>query len=60
MVYMRFLLTTFGFEQIGRELGKVELPVVLIQEGGYISDHLGANLSAVLRGFEATRSQQSR
>lgn len=53
-------VTTFGFEQIGRELGKVELPVVLIQEGGYISDHLGANLSAVLRGFEATRSQQSR
>jgi acetoin utilization deacetylase AcuC-like enzyme len=31
------------------------LPTVLVQEGGYLSEHLGANLAAVLAGFEATR-----
>jgi len=28
---------------------------VLVQEGGYLSDILGANLTAVLGGFEKVR-----
>ncbi len=31
------------------------MPIVLVQEGGYLSEHLGANLAAALAGFEAGR-----
>jgi len=30
----------------------MDLPTVFVQEGGYLSDILGANLTAVLGGFE--------
>ncbi|MCH9670538.1 MAG: histone deacetylase family protein [Gammaproteobacteria bacterium] len=49
-------ITTKGFERIGEALGRMQLPTVLIQEGGYVSDYLGANLAATLRGFESHRS----
>jgi acetoin utilization deacetylase AcuC-like enzyme len=48
-------VTTLGFTGIGRRLGEAGLPTVLIQEGGYVSDYLGANLAAVLSGFEQSR-----
>jgi acetoin utilization deacetylase AcuC-like enzyme len=44
-------LTTPGFTRIARTLAATGLPLVLVQEGGYVSDHLGANLSAFLAGL---------
>jgi acetoin utilization deacetylase AcuC-like enzyme len=48
-------ITTQGFGHIGAELGSLGLPTVLVQEGGYLSDALGANLSSFLYGFQAAR-----
>jgi acetoin utilization deacetylase AcuC-like enzyme len=48
-------ITTAGFRRIGESLGAMGLPTVLVQEGGYLSEHLGTNLSAALAGFEAAR-----
>jgi acetoin utilization deacetylase AcuC-like enzyme len=31
------------------------LPTVIVQEGGYLSEYLGANLAAALAGFEGAR-----
>ena len=47
-----FGVTTDGFRHIGTLLAQADLPTLLVQEGGYISDVLGANLVAVLGGFE--------
>lgn len=48
-------VTTAGFARIGAELARLGLPTVLVQEGGYLSDILGANLTSTLKGFEAAR-----
>ena len=48
-------VTTDGFRRIGQAIAGFRLPTVLVQEGGYLSDILGANLTAVLAGFEAAR-----
>lgn len=48
-------ITTPGFARIGAELARLGLPTVLVQEGGYLSDILGANLTSTLKGFEAAR-----
>ena len=48
-------ITTRGFERIGAAVSALGLPTVLVQEGGYVSDSLGDNLVAVLRGFEKAR-----
>jgi acetoin utilization deacetylase AcuC-like enzyme len=48
-------LSTSGFRRIGERLGQLNLPTVLIQEGGYVSPVLGSNLVAVLEGFETSR-----
>ncbi len=45
-------VTTPGFHRIGAALAQIGLPTVLVQEGGYLSDILGENLTAVLAGFE--------
>ncbi|MDH4254344.1 MAG: histone deacetylase family protein [Gammaproteobacteria bacterium] len=49
-----FAITRQGFARIGRRIGELGLPTVLIQEGGYLSDELGLNLSAALEGFMET------
>lgn len=46
-------VTTAGFGAIGQRIAGLGLPTVLIQEGGYLSDALGANLAGFLGGFEA-------
>lgn len=46
-------LTTSGFKDIGRRVKNLNLPTVIIQEGGYISPILGDNLAAVLEEFIA-------
>ena len=47
-----FAVTTGGFGAIGARVGALDLPTVLIQEGGYNVDDLGANLTTFLAGFE--------
>jgi acetoin utilization deacetylase AcuC-like enzyme len=42
---------TAGFEAIGRRVAALGLPTVLIQEGGYLVERLGANLTAFLTGL---------
>ena len=45
-------ISTRGFEKIALEIAKLNLPTVLVQEGGYLSDALGDNLNSFLGGFE--------
>jgi acetoin utilization deacetylase AcuC-like enzyme len=49
-------ISTDGFAKITQQLAELELPSVLVQEGGYVSAHLGANLASALAGFERGRS----
>ncbi len=44
-------ITTEGFGRIGAAVKSLGLPTVLVQEGGYLSDDLGANLAAFLQPF---------
>ena len=44
-------VSTDGFRAAGSAIGGVDLPTVLIQEGGYQCDALGRNLTAFLEGF---------
>lgn len=43
-------VTTPGFARIGAAIAATGLPAVLVQEGGYLSDDLGANLASFLTG----------
>ncbi|HLZ67988.1 MAG TPA: histone deacetylase family protein [Aliidongia sp.] len=47
-------VTTQGFGRIGAAIGRLQLPTVLVQEGGYLADELTDNLESFLRGFTAT------
>jgi acetoin utilization deacetylase AcuC-like enzyme len=47
-----FAVTTPGFSRIGAAIAGLGLPTLFVQEGGYLSDELGHNLTAVLTGFE--------
>jgi acetoin utilization deacetylase AcuC-like enzyme len=49
-------VTTEGFREAGLLLGRMSLPTVLVQEGGYPSTELAINLVAVLEGFQAGRA----
>ena len=44
-------VTTGGFRRIGAAIARLGLPTVFVQEGGYLSDILGANLTADPRGI---------
>lgn len=46
-------VTEVGFNRIAARLGKLDLPSVLVQEGGYLCPELGRNLVAFLQGFNA-------
>ncbi|KUF09179.1 histone deacetylase family protein [Pseudoponticoccus marisrubri] len=45
-------VTQQGFARIGAAIAALGLPTLFVQEGGYISDTLGANLTRVLTGFQ--------
>ena len=49
-----FTLQSPDFERLGRRLGGLGLPAVLILEGGYAAEALGVNAANVLRGFESS------
>lgn len=42
-------VTQEGFRRIGDRLRREKLPMLLVQEGGYLSSSLGANLTSVLK-----------
>jgi len=44
-------VTTPGFARIGAAIAGLGLPTLFVQEGGYVSDTLGDNLTHVLQGF---------
>lgn len=44
-------VTTPGFSRIGEAIAKLRLPTIIVQEGGYLCDALGDNLTAFLTGF---------
>lgn len=48
-------VTTDGFGAIGARAAALGLPTVIVQEGGYLCDALGANLASFLDGFRAKR-----
>ena len=50
--FQGFAITTAGFGRIASLLGELSLPTVMVQEGGYLSDDLGRNLTAFLEGFQ--------
>jgi acetoin utilization deacetylase AcuC-like enzyme len=52
-----FGVTTPGFGRLGRTIAEAGLPVVMIQEGGYAVDHLAANLTSFLNGFEVASTR---
>jgi acetoin utilization deacetylase AcuC-like enzyme len=45
-------VTTAGFARIGAAIAATGLPLVLVQEGGYLSDDLGDNLTRFLEGVQ--------
>ncbi|MDX1498990.1 MAG: histone deacetylase family protein [Woeseiaceae bacterium] len=51
--FQGFAMTTSGFGHIGERVAGLGLPTVLVQEGGYLNDELGASLAAFLDGFGA-------
>ncbi|MFT6104758.1 MAG: acetoin utilization deacetylase AcuC-like enzyme, partial [Paracoccaceae bacterium] len=46
-----FAITTPGFARIGATLAGLGVPTVFVQEGGYLCEELGQNLTSVLSGF---------
>ncbi len=44
-------LTTEGFARVAERIAALNLPTVLVQEGGYPTEHLGDNLVAFLQAF---------
>ena len=49
-------VTGAGFFAMAEKIARLGLPTVLVQEGGYLSDDLGANLVQFLAGFEKGRA----
>ena len=48
-----FAIETPEFEIIGRRIAQLSKPMLVVQEGGYPSPNLGANLASLLRGLAA-------
>jgi acetoin utilization deacetylase AcuC-like enzyme len=46
-------LQTADYEVIGRMIGSLDRPTIVLQEGGYAVEALGANAVAFLRGLRA-------
>ena len=44
-------VSTPGFARIAEAIAKLRLPTVIVQEGGYLCDELGDNLTSFLTGF---------
>lgn len=47
-----FKVTTPGFGRIAAAIAGLDLPAVIVQEGGYLSSDLGDNLTSFLNGYQ--------
>jgi acetoin utilization deacetylase AcuC-like enzyme len=47
-----FRVTTPGFARIAAAIAGLGLPAVIVQEGGYLQDDLGPNLTSFLSGYQ--------
>ncbi|MDR3518154.1 MAG: histone deacetylase family protein [Azospirillaceae bacterium] len=47
-------VSTAGFARIAEAIAALRLPSVIVQEGGYLCDDLGTNLTSFLAGFGAS------
>jgi acetoin utilization deacetylase AcuC-like enzyme len=54
-----FRLSRDGYRRIGRLLAGLALPTLLVQEGGYALDAIGACAVAAVAGFQAGMSGPS-
>jgi len=45
-------ITTPGFRRIGAAIAGLGLPALLVQEGGYLAEELGQNLTSFLKGLQ--------
>ena len=45
-------VTEAGFREAGRRLGSLELPTVVVQEGGYVLETVGPLVRAALEGLD--------
>jgi len=45
-------ITTPGFARLGAAIAELGRPMLLVQEGGYLSEDLGHNIENFLKGFE--------
>lgn len=48
----RFALRTPDYLEMARCIAAIEVPTIIVQEGGYAVDDLGRNVAAFLEGFE--------
>jgi acetoin utilization deacetylase AcuC-like enzyme len=48
----QFRLATSDFPAVGRRIATLDRPTLFVFEGGYATDALGANVTAVLSGFD--------
>ena len=48
-----FKVTTPGFASIASAIAGLDLPAVIVQEGGYLSSDLGDNLTSFLNGYQS-------
>jgi acetoin utilization deacetylase AcuC-like enzyme len=46
-----FVVTAAGIREIGARLAALNLPTLIVQEGGYLREHLGQNVVAFLQAF---------
>jgi acetoin utilization deacetylase AcuC-like enzyme len=53
--FQAFKVTREGFRAAGERMGRIPQPLLLVQEGGYQSDNLSANLAAFLTGVAENR-----
>ena len=47
----KFELETDDYQKLGRQIFELDLPTVILQEGGYHTKDLGPNVKSFLKGF---------
>lgn len=52
-------VTQGGFANLAAAIASLDLPTVIVQEGGYLTEHLGDNLAMFLSAFEGAREDMA-
>ena len=50
-----FKLTTLFYQELGLQIKKLELPTLVVQEGGYVANILGDNVVSLLKGLRGNK-----